>query len=371
MTPADCVAITIRPEVQVSRAYPVAPPWPGIKLELMEDNLLDPDYEPQTQTALRAELARRLGEAAFNRYPDPAAPRLKALMREKLGIPAEMGLLLGAGSDELIGLLSLATLVGGGTVVAPEPTFSVFRHAAMIAGGRFCGVDLRADFSLDAKALLAAIERERPKLTWIVYPNNPTGNLYPDEAIAAVIRAAAPGLVVIDEAYEPFAGTSWLPRLAEFPNLLLMRTFSKIGLAGLRLGYLIGHPAWITEIDKLRGPFNVGVLQQVAAEVLLEHYPLLLGHARQMVAERERLQAALQRLPGVTAFPSAANFVLARFPDHEAVFAGLKARSILVRNLSASHPLLAGTLRLSIGQPREMDALIAALSELTRLESSP
>ncbi len=355
---------TLRRELQGLSAYPVTPPWPGIKLELMEDNLLDPAHATPEHVRLREALAARVAGAAFNRYPDPAAPRVKALLRERFAIDARWSLLLGNGSDELISLVTLAAAGCGGTVVAPEPTFSVFRHAALACGARFVGVSLREDFSLDLEALLEAIAREQPKLVWIVYPNNPTGNLFPAEAIERVL-AAAPGLVVIDEAYEPFAtGASFLPRLAEFPNLLVMRTLSKIGLAGVRLGYLVGDAAWLGPIDALRGPFNVGVLAQAAAEVLLEHYEVLAGHARAMVAGRERLIEALARLPGITAFPSQANFVLARFPDADAIFAELKTRGILVRNLSASHPLMHNTLRLSVGTPEEVDALIAALGDV-------
>ena len=181
--------------------------------------------------------------------------------------------------------------------------------------------------------------------------------------VRAIVRAA-PGLVIIDEAYEPFAGRSWATRINEFPNVLIMRTLSKIGLAGVRLGYLFGAPEWINEIDKVRAPFNVSVVQQVAATVILDHYDELKRHAALMVAERERLFVELQKLPGVTPFPSKANFVLARFPDSALVFDALKTRGILVRNLSAMHPLMANTLRISVGIPAEMDALIKALKEI-------
>ncbi len=356
------VRATVRPEVQAVRGYPVTPPWSGIKIELMEDNHLDRGNDTAATLALRDALGRALADAAFHRYPDPAAPALKATLRERLGIAAHHGILLGAGSDEVITMVSQAIIAGGGTVLSLEPSFAVFRNAALASAGRYVGVALRPDFTLDLPATLAAIEREQPKLIWVVYPNNPTGNSYADADIEAIVRAA-PGLVVIDEAYEPFAGRSWASRLDEFPNVLVMRTLSKIGLAGVRLGYLFGAAAWIDEIDKVRGPFNVGVLQQVAATVLLDHYDELKRHAAAMIAERERTAAALRALPGVTVFPSNANFLLVRFPDAAAVFAALKARGILVRNLSALHPLMANTLRISIGTAAEMDALIAALKQ--------
>lgn len=353
----DVVAKTIRPEVRALKAYPVTPPWPGIKLELMEDAHLDAG--PST-AAMRREIAERVAESAFNRYPDPSAPALKAKLREKLGIAPQHDILLGTGSDEIITMLSQAIVAGGGTVVSQEPSFSVFKNAAVAVGARYVGVSLKPDFSLDLEATLATIAREQPKLTWIVCPNNPTGNQYPDDAVEQIIRAA-PGLVIIDEAYEPFAQRSWMSRIDEFPNVLIMRTLSKIGLAGVRLGYIFGAPEWISEINKVRGPFNVGVLQQVGAEVLLDHYDELKHHAALMIQERERLQVELAKLSGVTPFPSLANFVLARFPDAGAVFEALKAHGILVRNLSAMHPLMANTLRISIGTAEQMDKLIAAL----------
>jgi histidinol-phosphate aminotransferase len=360
MNTTEFIEKTIRPEVRAMHAYPVAPPWLGIKLELMEDAHLD---DAVATSSLRSALAEAVAASAFNRYPDPSAPALKAKLREKLGIAPQHDVLLGTGSDEIITMLSQAILAGGGAVLSLEPSFSVFKNAALAVAGRYVGVPLKADFSLDLDAMLAAIEREQPKLIWIVYPNNPTGNLYPDDAIEKIIRAA-PGLVVIDEAYEPFAQQSWMGRMDEFPNLLIMRTLSKIGLAGVRLGYIFGAPEWIESINKVRGPFNVGVLQQVAAEVLLEHYDELKNHATLMIAERERLFAFLQTLPNVTPFPSLANFVLVRFADVNAVFAALKGRGILVRNLSGMHPLMAGTLRISVGTAAQMDALIAALKEI-------
>ncbi len=360
MNRSEFISKTIRPEVRAMKAYPVAPPWPGIRLELMEDTHLDP-HLPALE--LRRELGERIAAAAFNRYPDPSAPALKDTMRKTLGIDTKHEIILGSGSDEIITIISQSILAGGGTVVSLEPSFSVFKNAATAVAGRYVGVSLRADFTLDIDVLLATIEREQPKLVWIVYPNNPTGNLFPDADIECVIKAA-PGLVVIDEAYEAFAGRSWLARLDEFPNLVLMRTLSKIGLAGVRLGYAIGAPEWINEFNKVRGPFNVGVLQQIATEVMLKHFDTLKHHARQMVEQRDRMFNALKSMPGVTPFPSAANFVLARFPDSAKVFDGLKSRGILVRNLSALHPHMANTLRLSAGTPSEVEALLVALDDI-------
>jgi len=225
-------------------------------------------------------------------------------------------------------------------------------------------VSLRADFTLDEQAVHQALERHAPALTWISYPNNPTGNLFAREAILAIVRAS-PGLVVVDEAYHPFAGgASLLDQVAEHPNLVLVRTVSKLGLAGLRLGAAIAVPSWAVELEKLRLPYNVNVLTAAAAELVLEHRAVLGAQAAAIVADRARLEAALDRLPRLRRFPSAANFVLARVPDAPAAFEALKARGILVRSLHGAHPLLENCLRFTIGTPEENARLIAALNEI-------
>jgi histidinol-phosphate aminotransferase len=225
---------------------------------------------------------------------------------------------------------------------------------------RYVGVPLRADFTLDLEVMLAAIETHRPALVFVAYPNNPTGNLFPEDDVARIV-AAAPGLAVIDEAYQPFAQQSFMPRLGELPNLVVMRTVSKLGLAGVRLGYAAGPPEWIRELDKVRPPYNVGVLTQAVAERVLAHADVLEAQACAIREERGRLQAALVTMPGVTVFPSAANFLLVRVPDAPAAFAGLKARRVLVRSFHGAHPLLQHCLRITVGTPEENAALLAAL----------
>jgi histidinol-phosphate aminotransferase len=227
---------------------------------------------------------------------------------------------------------------------------------------RYAGVPLARDFSLDETALLAAIERERPAITWIAYPNNPTGNLFPREAILRIVDAS-PGLVVVDEAYYAFSGgASLLDEVGRHPNLLLVRTVSKLGLAGLRLGVAIGPPEWLAELEKLRLPYNVNVLSMAAAEFLLAHRDVLERQTQSIVAERARLEAGLDRIAGVERFPSAANFILVRVPDAPRAFEGLKARGILVRNFHRSHPLLEHCLRLTVGTPDENARLLQALA---------
>ena len=344
----------VRPEIRALSAYHVAPAKGMVKLDAMENPYPLPDD-------LAAEMGRRLARVAVNRYPDPTAPALKARMREAMGVPDSLDLLLGNGSDEVLQLIAMAVARPGAVALAPEPSFAMYRLSAIACGLRYVGVPLARDFSLDEKALHAAMERERPAVTWIAYPNNPTGNLFPRESILAILDAA-PGLVVVDEAYYAFSGgASLLDEVGRHPNLLLVRTVSKLGLAGLRLGVAIGPRDWLAELEKLRLPYNVNVLSMAAAELLLDHRDVLDAQTRAIVAERARLEAALDRIPGVTRFPSAANFVLIRVSDAPRAFEGLQRRGILVRNFHGSHPLLEHCLRLTVGTPDENEKLLAAL----------
>jgi histidinol-phosphate aminotransferase len=345
----------VRPEVLEMKAYHVAPARGLVKLDAMEN-----PYR------LPGELARALGErlagVEVNRYPDPTAPQLKRRLREAMAIPDHLEVILGNGSDELIQMLSLLVARAGAVALAPEPSFVMYRMSATIAGLRYEGVPLSSDFALDEQALLAAIQRHRPALTWLAYPNNPTGNLFPRDALLRIV-AAAPGLVVVDEAYYPFSGgATLLEEVGRHPNLLLVRTVSKLGLAGLRLGLAIGPRAWIAELEKLRPPYNVNVLTAAAAELLLGQREVFEQQAGAIVSERARMESALDGMPGLRRFPSAANFVLVRVPDAPRAVEALSTRGILVRNLHGSHPLLAHCLRLTVGTPDENAKLIEALA---------
>ena len=273
--------------------------------------------------------------------------------------------MLGNGSDELIQIITLALARPGAAVLAPEPSFVMYRMDALYAGMRFVAVPLADDFSLDLPVMRAAIEREQPALIFIAYPNNPTGNLFAARDIEAVLQMA-PGLVVLDEAYYAFAEASFLPRVAEHPNLLVLRTVSKVGMAGIRLGYAVAAPEWIAELNKVRAPYNVNALTQAAAVALLSDPDWIGEQAGAIRAERIRLEAALARLPGTTVFPTQANFVLVRVADANAMFEGLKARRILVKNVHRWHPLLFNCLRITVGTREENDLLVAACTEACR-----
>jgi histidinol-phosphate aminotransferase len=342
----------IRPEILSLKAYHVPNPDGMVKLDAMENPYVLPED-------LRRELAGVLARVEANRYPDPAAGKLKEAVARSMGVPAGMQVMLGNGSDELIQIMALALARAGSTMMYPSPTFVMYSMSAAYTGMKAVPVPLRRDFSFDAAAFIARIRAEKPALVFIAYPNNPTGVLYPQEDVAEVIRAA-PGLVCIDEAYHVFAGRSFMGRLGEFPNLVVLRTMSKLGLAGLRLGYLAGRPEWIEQFEKLRPPYNVGVLTQAAALFLLERLAVFEDQAARIRADRSTLGPALAALPGMTVYPSEANFFLLRVPDAPGVFEALKRQGVLVKNL---HPGLENCLRVTVGTPDENRILLAAMKE--------
>ena len=345
----------IREDIRAISAYPVQHAQGMIKLDAMENPYRLPQW-------LREALAQDLANAELNRYPDPTAPALRARLRDVMKIPSDAEILLGNGSDELISIIITACAAPGAVVMAASPAFVMYKMSAIIAKARFVPVSLAADFSLDADRMVEAMREHRPAVVFLSFPNNPTGNLFEDEAVARVIREA-PGLVVLDEAYQTFASRSFMSRLPEFPNLIVMRTLSKSGLAGLRLGYAAARPEWMRELDKVRPPYNVGVLTQVVGERILRHPEVLEEQARSIMAERSRLFRALDAMPGVHPFPSEANFVLARVADAAGVFEGLKSRGVLIRSLHGAHPLLEQCVRFTVGTPEENDAALAALRE--------
>jgi histidinol-phosphate aminotransferase len=355
---ADFVAAVVRPEVRTLSAYAVAKAEGMIKLDAMENPYALP-------AAVRSRLGEALARVPINRYPDGAAEAAKGALRRAFSIPADQGLLLANGSDELIQIITSALARPGAAMLVPEPSFVMYRMNALYSGMRFVGVPLGEDFSLDRAAMLAAIEREGPSLVYLAYPNNPTGNLFAASDVEAVLRATR-GLVVVDEAYYAFADGSFLPRIAEFANLLVLRTVSKVGMAGIRLGYAVAAPEWIAELNKVRQPYNVNALTQVAAEVVLAETAWIVEQAAAIRSGRARLEAEFERLPGMAVFPTQTNFVLVRVTDANEIFEGLKARGILVKNLHGWHPLLANCLRITVGTTEENDLLLAAMGELSR-----
>ncbi len=349
-------ARVIRQDVRSMHAYAIQPSEGLVKLDAMENPFRLP--EP-----MQHELGRRLGAVAINRYPGSCVGDVIAALSAYVELPHGRKLVLGNGSDELISLLALACDIPGATVLAPLPGFVMYEMSARLQGLTFVGVPLTANFELDVGAMLAAIETHRPALTYIAYPNNPTANLFDEAAVERIVAAvgAQDGLIVFDEAYQPFSSRSWMAKAGALPHVLVLRTLSKFGLAGVRLGYLAGPAALIDEVDKVRPPYNIGALNAEAALFALEHADEFARQAAVLRAERARLQRELAATPGATAFPSEANMILVRVPDAAAVFRAMKSRGILVKNVDGLHPLLAGCLRLTIGTPEENGLMIDAL----------
>jgi histidinol-phosphate aminotransferase len=346
----------IRCDVQSMHAYAVQDARGFVKLDAMENPFGLPP-------ALQAELGARLGALALNRYPGERGADLQRALAAHAQMPEGFSLMLGNGSDELISLLAIACDMPGATVLAPVPGFVMYAMSAQLQGLRFVGVPLTADFELDEAAMLAAIAREKPAIVYLAYPNNPTANLWDDAAIEKIVQAQGEqgGLVVIDEAYQPFAARSYIDRIARHGHVLLMRTLSKFGLAGIRLGYLMGPAALVAQIDKVRPPYNISVLNCECALFALEHAEVFEAQARQIRDERHRLMMGLGRLAGVKVWPSDANMILVRVPDAAKAFEGMKARGILVKNVSKMHELLANCLRLTVGTADENARMLAAL----------
>ena len=353
MTLSDRMSRYLRADVQGMHGYAVQPSAGLVKVDTMENPFRLPDD-------LRKQLGERLAEVALNRYPAERGDVLRAELAKHARMPDGCDIMLGNGSDELISLLTLAADVPGNVVMAPLPGFVMYEMSAKLQGLKFVGVPLTADFELDGPAMLAAVREHQPALLYIAYPNNPTANLWNDDVVDAIIEAA-PGLVVIDEAYQPFAARDSLDRLKRHEHVLLMRTMSKFGLAGVRIGYMMGRRPLIAEIDKLRPPFNVSVLNCEAALFALEHVDEYAKQAATIRAEREKLYGEIAKLPGLHPFPSEANMILARVPDAKRVFEGMRARGVLVKNVSGLHPLLANCIRITIGTPEENPQTLAAL----------
>ena len=327
-----------------------------IKLDAMENPYaLPPELMPG--------LLKSLASVEVNRYPDAAATLLKSRLRKAFDIPQDVQLVMGNGSDELIMLLVVMLGGAGRTVLAPSPSFSMYRQISLFTGTNFHTVPLKQDFALDHGAMMDAIRVVAPSCVFLAYPNNPTGNYFEAEQVREIIRAA-PGLVVLDEAYYPFGGCSFMDEIEAFPNLVVMRTLSKSGFAGLRMGILAAPSAWAEEFEKMRLPYNLNSLSQAAASYCLDHYELISRQVTSIVQLRETLFADLDIIDGIQVYPSATNFLLLRVGDADALHSGLRQKGILVKNLHGSDPMLENCLRVTVGTEQENSSFIDALREL-------
>ena len=348
----------IRQDVQSMHAYAIQDASGMVKLDAMENPF-------GLSAELQAQLGQRLGAVALNRYPGERVNVLRHALAQYAQMPEGFDIMLGNGSDELITLVSIACDVPGANFLAPVPGFVMYAMSAQLQGIQFHGVPLTANFELDEAAMLAAIAKHKPAVVYLAYPNNPTGTLWDADVIERIVLAQGQqgGLVVMDEAYQPFASQTYMDRIAQHGNVLLMRTLSKFGLAGVRLGYMVGPKALIAEIDKVRPPYNISVLNCECALFALEHADVFAEQAAQIRQERQKLTDALAALPGVQVFESQANMLLVRMPDATKCFEGMKTKGILVKNVSKMHPLLHNCLRLTVGTPAENAQMLAALKE--------
>ncbi|MDR2332613.1 histidinol-phosphate transaminase [Diaphorobacter ruginosibacter] len=355
----------LRPDVRAMHAYKVQGAVGYLKMDAMENPFSLPP-------ALQLELGQRLGSLEINRYPGERQNDLKAALASYAGAPEGSAVLLGNGSDEIISLLALACAQphdgARAKLLAPMPGFVMYPMSAQLQGLDFVNVSLTADFELDEPAMLAAIAEHKPAITYIAYPNNPTATLWDQGAVQRIVDAVGEqgGFVVMDEAYQPFASHSFIDRMKAEPernaHVLLMRTLSKFGLAGVRLGYLIGPEAIVSEIDKVRPPYNVSVLNCEAAIFALEHAEVFAAQALEIRTERAKLIDALKTIPGVEkVWDSEANMVLIRVADAAKTHEGMKARKVLIKNVSTMHPLLANCLRLTVGNAADNAQMLAAL----------
>lgn len=346
----------IKPSVRKQKAYSIEPSDGLIKLDTMENPFLWPEK-------LQEDWAARLKTASLNRYPDPDANELTEDFTNRYGLNDDTSVLFGNGSDEIIQLIATAVAQPGKKLMSPEPSFSMFRQVAQFQGLEFISVPLDENFELDLELTLNKIEREDPAVIFLAQPNNPTGNLWGREKLRRIIEAAQ-GLVVIDEAYTAFTDADFLSWVEELPNLLVMRTLSKIGLAGIRLGVLFGHKAWLEQINKVRLPYNINVLTQMTAKFALDNVGFLQDQTQELVRQRETLFQKLSEFSVLRLYPSQANFILVRCESGKgpALHSALKSRGILVKNLNDAHSSLQDCLRINVSSSSENAAMLTALN---------
>jgi histidinol-phosphate aminotransferase len=355
------LAALLRPELRDLSAYvPAAPP--GIVARLDANEAPTPE-----SPAIRDAVRRGIERVALERYPDVRAVRLKEQIAKRTGARPDE-LLVGSGSDEVIALLATALArprTGPQAIVlTPTPTFVMYRVAARAHGLKPVEVPLDAAWDLDVATMTKAIDMMKPNVVYIASPNNPTGNLMSEDRLARVVEASKGAFVVVDEAYVDYAPRTFRDHRERHPHLGILRTVSKIGLAALRVGWLEADRDFVREIDKVRQPFNVSATsQEAAATVLEEAWGDVGAHVAAIVRERERVAAAIAKIPGCEPTPSAANFVWVKTPRPAGeVQEALARRGVLVRSFHASGGRLANQLRVTIGTPAHDDMFLEGLA---------
>ena len=351
-----------RPELDELSAYRVPPAPPAVKLDANESPWPLP---PEA----RARIAAVLHTSQLHRYPDGRASKLRAALARGLG-GSEDEYVLGAGSDELISLMATAmsrprTGAERPTVVFPEPTFVMYGMTSLAHGWRPVGVPLDEAWDLDANAMADALERAAPNLVYYASPNNPTGNCFSRDRIESLVDAFPDTLHVIDEAYGAYSGQSFATFAEERPHCALLGTLSKVGFAGIRVGWVRIHEALSRELEKVRQPFNLNTAsQEIATLALTDLAPVLEEQITSVVAERERLAVALDRDEALQCFASDANFLLVRYAgDVPDLCAALLEREIAVRQFLGDSRLR-NCIRITIGTPEENERLLGALGDI-------
>jgi len=345
----------IRDEVLSQTAYPVVTTPHRIMLAANENPLAIP---PE----LRQRFAARLDSVELNRYPEAGSAALASRFAEAFGVGTDQ-VLMGNGSDDLIQILALALSRPGAGIMIPVPTFVMYRIIALNTGLKVATVPLDRDFDLDLPAMLEQMATHPPALTFLAWPNNPTGNCFSRARIEAILEAA-PGIVVVDEAYYHFAGKTFLPDLDRYENLVIFRTLSKVGLAAMRIGLLVGPSTLIHELNKVRLPYNLNSLSQAAAGFYLDEEEAFLKQAAQICRWRGELYSALESLPGIHPRPTEANFIFFSCDlDADRVYNELMQRGILIRNMNAPG-MMKGFMRVTVGTREENMEFVEALRDI-------
>ena len=346
----------IRTDILRSSAYHIADvPHDCVKLDAMESPY---DFPPDMQNAL----GERLKSAPIRLYPNIAADDFIPKLKATFNIPNTAAVAVGNGSDELIQFITMLVARENAKVLAIEPTFVMYRRNAELFGMQYIGVACNEDLTLNLEAVLTTINDEKPDLIFIAYPNNPTGTRYERNAVEKIIQAAT-GIVVIDEAYGAFSSDSFLQEAGQIDNLLVLRTFSKIGFAGLRLGYVSGSLNIINELNKILPPYNMNQLCLAAAKFALENLAWINNNINTLKMEREIAFAKLEDIKGVKVYPSEANFLTIRTPNADECFNLLLKNGFLIKNLTNAHPLLKNCVRITIGKPEDNAKWLSVLEK--------
>lgn len=346
------ISALVRPQVRNLAAYHVDETPVRIKLDAMENPFPLPD-------AMRREIAAVVRDTKINLYPDPSAKSLKKAIASMWRMKPEQ-MILGNGSDELIQAIILAF---GGPVLVPAPTFAMYEITSRALAQNVVTIPLGDGFDLDADLMLTMAKKKKAKAIFLACPNNPTGNRFSDKEIRKILEQAD-AAVVIDEAYFSFSNKTWLPNLKKYPNMIILRTLSKIGFAGLRIGVLTASQNIVDELNKIRLPYNINTLSQAVGVTALKHNDIISRQISLLISEREKLYNALSALPGVAAYPSETNFIMIRTAtDASAIHNKLKRAGILIKNLNKPGPLK-NCLRVTIGTPEENKTFITILKKI-------